>query len=86
MCVNHTIQHLITINEDEEIAMREVTPGHFVFCSAKEFATLQAISGSRSIINQRPFIRMVAFFERKYIRYCVPGFEIKDMKILTPKR
>ncbi|SDM45851.1 oligopeptide transport system ATP-binding protein [Psychrobacillus sp. OK028] len=33
--------------DGEEIAMREVTPGHFVYCSEKEFATLQAISGSR---------------------------------------
>lgn len=32
--------------DGEEIAMREVTPGHFVYCSEKEFATLQAISGS----------------------------------------
>lgn len=30
--------------DGEEIAMREVTPGHFVYCSEKEFATLQAIS------------------------------------------
>ena len=30
--------------DGEEIAMREVTPGHFVYCSAKELATLQAIS------------------------------------------
>ncbi|MEK3978328.1 ATP-binding cassette domain-containing protein [Psychrobacillus sp. FSL K6-2836] len=32
--------------DGEEIAMREVTPGHFVYCSAKELATLQAISNS----------------------------------------
>ncbi|WP_277586081.1 ABC transporter ATP-binding protein [Psychrobacillus antarcticus] len=31
--------------DGEEIAMREVTPGHFVYCSEKEFTTLQAISG-----------------------------------------
>ena len=34
--------------DGEEIAMREVTPGHFVFCSEKEFTALQAISGSRA--------------------------------------
>lgn len=33
--------------DGEEIAMREVTPGHFVYCSTKELATLQAISGSQ---------------------------------------
>ncbi|MFJ7825192.1 ABC transporter ATP-binding protein [Psychrobacillus sp. NPDC096623] len=33
--------------DGEEIAMREVTPGHFVYCSEKEFATLQAISTSK---------------------------------------
>jgi len=33
--------------DGEEIAMREVTPGHFVYCSAKELATLQVISGSQ---------------------------------------
>ncbi|QUG40862.1 ABC transporter ATP-binding protein [Psychrobacillus sp. INOP01] len=32
--------------DGEEIAMREVTSGHFVYCSAKELATLQAISNS----------------------------------------
>ncbi|WP_391208149.1 ABC transporter ATP-binding protein [Psychrobacillus sp. L4] len=31
----------------EEIAMREVTPGHFVYCSEKEFETMKAISLSR---------------------------------------
>ncbi|WP_391120497.1 ABC transporter ATP-binding protein [Psychrobacillus sp. L3] len=31
----------------EEIAMREVTPGHFVYCSEKEFETMKAISQSR---------------------------------------
>lgn len=30
--------------DGEEVAMREVTPGHFVYCSAKELVTLQAIS------------------------------------------
>lgn len=33
--------------DGEEIAMREVTPGHFVYCSTKELATLQTISGSQ---------------------------------------
>lgn len=33
--------------DGEEIAMREVTPGHFVFCSEKEFKELKAISQSR---------------------------------------
>lgn len=33
--------------DGEEIAMREVTPGHFVYCSAKELASLQAIAGSQ---------------------------------------
>jgi len=33
--------------DGEEIAMREVTPGHFVYCSAKELASLQAIAGSK---------------------------------------
>ena len=34
--------------DGEEIAMREVTPGHFVYCSIKELATLQAISSSKA--------------------------------------
>ncbi|MEK3974266.1 MULTISPECIES: ATP-binding cassette domain-containing protein [unclassified Psychrobacillus] len=34
--------------DGEEIAMREVTPGHFVFCSEKEFQELKAISQSRA--------------------------------------
>ncbi len=34
--------------EGEEVAMREVTPGHFVYCSEKEFVNLQAISKSRA--------------------------------------
>lgn len=33
--------------DGEEVAMREVTPGHFVFCSEKEFKELKAISQSR---------------------------------------
>jgi oligopeptide transport system ATP-binding protein len=33
--------------EGEEIAMREVTPGHFVYCSQKEYETMKAISISR---------------------------------------
>lgn len=33
--------------DGEEIAMREVNPGHFVYCSEKEFATLKAISTSK---------------------------------------
>lgn len=33
--------------DGEEIAMREVTPGHFVFCSEKELKELKAISQSR---------------------------------------
>ncbi len=32
----------------EEIAMREVTPGHFVYCSEKELVNLQAISKSKA--------------------------------------
>ena len=34
-------------NDGEEIAMREVTPGHFVFCSEKEFQVLKATSASQ---------------------------------------
>lgn len=34
--------------DGEEIAMREVTPGHFVFCSEKEFESLKLTSASRS--------------------------------------
>ena len=33
--------------DGEEVAMREVTPGHFVFCSEKELKELKAISQSR---------------------------------------
>lgn len=33
--------------EGEEIAMREVTPGHFVYCSQKEYEAMKAISLSR---------------------------------------
>lgn len=33
--------------DGEEVTMREVTPGHFVYCSEKELATLQAISSSK---------------------------------------
>ncbi|MEK4484879.1 ATP-binding cassette domain-containing protein [Psychrobacillus sp. FSL H8-0484] len=33
--------------DGEEIAMREITPGHFVFCSEKESESLKAISNSR---------------------------------------
>lgn len=34
--------------DGEEIAMREVTPGHFVYCSEKELKELKAISQSRA--------------------------------------
>ena len=47
VCVNHTILLLIIINDGEEIAMREVTPGHFVYCSEKEFQVLKATSASQ---------------------------------------
>lgn len=33
--------------DGEEIAMREVTPGHFVYCSEKELKTLKAVSSSK---------------------------------------
>jgi oligopeptide transport system ATP-binding protein len=33
--------------DGEEIAMREVTPGHFVFCSEREFESLKLTSASR---------------------------------------
>jgi len=33
--------------DGEEIAMREVTPGHFVFCSEKEFESMKLTSVSR---------------------------------------
>lgn len=33
--------------DGEEIAMREVTPGHFVYCSDKELQSLRAISSSK---------------------------------------
>ena len=38
---NHNYQ------DGEEIAMREVTPGHFVYCSEKELESLRAISSSK---------------------------------------
>ncbi|SER63097.1 ABC transporter ATP-binding protein [Psychrobacillus sp. OK032] len=38
---NHNYQ------DGEEVAMREVTPGHFVFCSEKESASLKATSSSK---------------------------------------
>ena len=34
-------------HDGEEIAMREVTPGHFVYCSEKEFQVLKATSASQ---------------------------------------
>lgn len=33
--------------DGEEIAMREVTPGHFVFCSEREYESLKLTSASR---------------------------------------
>ncbi|EPD52152.1 ATP-binding cassette domain-containing protein [Paenisporosarcina sp. FSL H8-0542] len=33
--------------DGEEIAMREVTPGHFVFCSEREFESLKLTSAAR---------------------------------------
>jgi oligopeptide transport system ATP-binding protein len=33
--------------DGEEIAMREVTPGHFVFCSEREFESLKLTSATR---------------------------------------
>lgn len=33
--------------DGEEIAMREVTPGHFVFCSEREFESLKVTSAAR---------------------------------------
>jgi len=33
--------------DGEEIAMRDVTPGHFVFCSEREFESLKLTSASR---------------------------------------
>ena len=38
---NHNYQ------DGEEIAMREVTPGHFVYCSEKELQSLRATSSSK---------------------------------------
>ncbi|TQR17581.1 ABC transporter ATP-binding protein [Psychrobacillus soli] len=38
---NHNYQ------DGEEVAMREVTPGHFVYCSEKEMKSLKAISSSK---------------------------------------
>ncbi|MDI2589665.1 ATP-binding cassette domain-containing protein [Psychrobacillus sp. NEAU-3TGS] len=38
---NHNYQ------DGEEIAMREVTPGHFVYCSEKELESLRALSSSK---------------------------------------
>ncbi|TQR20219.1 ABC transporter ATP-binding protein [Psychrobacillus vulpis] len=33
--------------DGEEVTMREITPGHFVYCSEKEYVALKAVSSAR---------------------------------------
>ncbi len=36
VCVKHMIRRLITNKDGDEIKMREIAPGHFVYCSEEE--------------------------------------------------